>query len=141
MVEYYELDGSQRQLPDFGALAPTTREIADRVHDRIGARREHFGLRFRGYMSVPETGVYGFHLSSDDGSRLLVGGELLVDNDGVHGTRERSGYVALRAGLHPIELRFFQGAGGVSLKLEMDGPDMEKQEAPGRVLFHDTRRY
>jgi hypothetical protein len=140
LVEYYEQDGSWRQLPDFGTLAAAGSEVADRIHHAIGGREEHFGLRFRGYISVPVTGVYGFHLSSDDGSRLYLAGETIVDNDGIHGTRERWGYAALEAGTHPIEVHFFQGAGGVSLGLTIDGPGLEKQDVPGRLLFHLERR-
>ncbi|UCC71996.1 MAG: chitobiase/beta-hexosaminidase C-terminal domain-containing protein [Gemmatimonadota bacterium] len=139
-VEHYMLDGSWSRLPDFDALTPAARQTTDRVHRTIAGRTDYYGLRFRGYIAVPETGVYGFYLSSDDGSRLLVGGEPVVDNDGIHGTRERSGYVALGAGRHPVEVLFFQGAGGASLRLEIDGPGLERQEVPRRFLFHDSRR-
>jgi len=140
LVERYEQDGSWRRLPDFKTLVPVASETADRVHHAIGDRDEHYGLRFRGYVSVPQTGVYGFHLSSDDGSRLYLADEMIVDNDGIHGTRERSGYVALQAGFHPIEIQFFQGAGGVGLTLELDGPGMQKAEVTAQLLSHDGRR-
>jgi hypothetical protein len=140
LVERYEQDGSWRRLPDFETLVPVASEITDHVHHAIGDREEYFGLRFRGYLSVPQTGVYGLHLSSDDGSRLYLASEMIVDNDGIHGTRERSGYLALEAGPHPIEIEFFQGAGGVSLGLAIDGPDLEKQEVPANLLSHDGRQ-
>jgi hypothetical protein len=38
-----------------------------------------------------------------------------VDNDGFHGDEQRTGMIALRAGLHPITVRYFQGTGGASL--------------------------
>jgi hypothetical protein len=140
LVDYYEQDGSWRRLPDFETLTPTATEVSDRIDHAIGGRDEYYGLRFRGYISVPQTGVYGFHLSSDDGSRLYLAGDMIIENDGIHGTRERSGFVALQAGFHPIEIRFFQGAGGIGLMLEMDGPGMEKQELPARLLFHHEPR-
>jgi hypothetical protein len=80
--------------------------------------------------------VYGFHLSSDDGSRLAVDGAVLIDNDGIHGDRRRSGYVALEAGLHSLELVFFQGRGGVALALGLEGPGMEEQPIPAGLLRH-----
>jgi hypothetical protein len=140
VVERYEQDGGWRRLPDMATLVPVASEVTDRIHHAIGPREEHYGLRFRGYISVPQTGVYGFHLSSDDGSRLYLAGDAIVDNDGIHGTRERSGYVALEAGTHPIEVHFFQGAGGASLGLAIEGPDLERQEAPGQLLFHRAGR-
>ncbi len=135
-VDVYEQPGDWRALPDFDALTPIETIVADRIGLDMTDQRENFGLRFRGVVVVPTTGVYGFHLSSDDGSRLTVGGEILVDNDGVHGDRLRSGYVALTHGAHEIELVFFQGRGGVALSLRLDGPGFEEQEIPAAMLRH-----
>jgi hexosaminidase len=44
---------------------------------------------------------------------------MVVDHDGFHGADERTGMVALRAGLHPVTIRFFQGEGGVALELKV----------------------
>jgi hexosaminidase len=136
LVEYYEQDGDWRALPDFDALTPAGSSVVTSVDLTAAPSRESFGLRFRGFISVAEDGVYGFHLTSDDGSRLLVGGDKIVDNDGVHGARERSGYIALGAGLHPMEVIFFQGGGGVALTFELDGPGFERRVVNGNVLFH-----
>ncbi len=136
-VDVYEHDGSWRALPPFDSLSALATKVANRVDLSAAPRDEDFGLRFRGFIRVPEDGVYGFHLASDDGSRLVIAGEVVVDNDGIHGARERSGYVALGAGLHPVELVFFQGRGGVALTLHYDGPGFERRELDHDVLFHD----
>ena len=135
-VEYYEYEGDWDELPDFDSLTALNTGVALRVDLSTAAREENFGLRFRGFVDLPQDGVYGFYLTSDDGSRLLVDGEELLDNDGVHGAREESGYVALAAGLHPIDLVFFQGRSGQGLSLEVDGPGMERQEAGGGLFVH-----
>ena len=54
----------------------------------------------------------------------------------MHGTRERQGAAALEKGLHRISLAFFQGAGGQSLKVLVEGPSMEKTEIPAGILYH-----
>ncbi|MFC1640264.1 PA14 domain-containing protein, partial [Gemmatimonadota bacterium] len=136
LVEYFEQDGSWRELPEFESLNANNTTVAQTVDLVLAPSSENFGLRFRGFVNVPADGVYGFHVTSDDGSRLFVDGEQVVDNDGVHGARERSGYVALEAGKHPIELVFFQGRGGVALTFEYDGPGFEKRVVEGEVLFH-----
>jgi hypothetical protein len=136
-LDTFESDSLWRRLPDFGALTPASTAIALRVDHRLGDRDEYFGLRFEGYIDVPQTGVYGFYLTSDDGSRLLIDGQVVADNDGIHGARERSGFVALEAGTHSLELQFFQGAGGVSLTLAFDGPGIDKRGIPAEMLFHD----
>ncbi len=135
-LEYYETAEEWERTPDFGALEVAETAISAAVDWRMGDRDEYFALRFNGYIDVPETGVYGFHLTSDDGSKLFIGGEQVVDNDGIHGAVERSGHVALQAGLHRFELRFFQRAGGVALALEVDGPDFERSELPPDWLRH-----
>ncbi len=78
----------------------------------------NYALVFTGFVRVPRPGIWRFRLSSDDGSRLWIGDQLVVDNDGLHGDRERTGQVALRAGLHPLRVAFFQLGGGRTLRLE-----------------------
>lgn len=71
------------------------------------------GLIFDGYIAIPADGIYSFYTYSDDGSTLRVGGRLAVDNDGLHSRMMRCGQVALRRGVHPIEIRYFDTNGGV----------------------------
>ena len=75
-------------------------------------------IRFTGYLRVPDDGLYEFALTSDDGSSMDVGDRMVVNNDGFHGEEERTGMIALRAGLHPMTVRYFQGTGGASLSLK-----------------------
>ena len=66
---------------------------------------------------MPSDGVYEFMLVSDDGSVLSVGGEIVVDNDGMHSETEKTGMIALARGLHPLEVSYMQGGGGASLRV------------------------
>jgi signal transduction histidine kinase len=61
--------------------------------------------------------------------------EVLVNNDGVHGTWERSGSTYLAAGLHPIRVEWFNARAGSKLTVEYQGPGLPRQKIPGRVLF------
>lgn len=72
----------------------------------------NIGLVIDGYIRVPEDGIYGFVLSSDDGSMLYIDGKVAVDNDGEHSTVIKSASRALRAGYHRIEVRYFDHNGG-----------------------------
>ena len=83
---------------------------------------EGFGLRFRGYLSVPEDGVYTFRLTSDDGATLRFGGATILDHDGPHAASEKEGQVALSRGFHPLEVMYFQAGGGKALRLEWAAP-------------------
>jgi hypothetical protein len=69
--------------------------------------------------------VYTFALTSDDGSRLFIDGEVVVDNDGLHGAEERRGDIALAAGWHAIRVEWFNKSGGAELVLAMGAGDAE----------------
>ncbi len=115
--EYHE--ARVRSVRGLDSLAPLRRGTVDRVARRGDERAELFGIRFTGFLVVPEDALYEFSLTSDDGSTMEVGGQVVVDNDGFHGADERTGMVALRAGAHPVTIRFFQGEGGVALDLRV----------------------
>ncbi len=77
-----------------------------------------FGLRFNGYIEVPETGIYSFFFTCDDGGVLYIDGEPIVDNDGQHSPVLKSGQAALEKGMHPFRLDFIEAGGGYTLKLQ-----------------------
>jgi len=85
---------------------------------------------------VLKDGVYKFYVASDDGSRLYIGRDLVVDNNGLHGSEEVIGRIALGAGVHPISVGFFQKSGGVDFEVSYSGRNMEKQPIPASSLFH-----
>lgn len=70
---------------------------------------EDFAIRFRGKLAVATPGEWRFWLYSDDGSKLFIDGKLVVDNDGIHAPRLEGGRVKLTAGMHPVEIQYFQG--------------------------------
>jgi len=76
-----------------------------------------WGLKFTGFIEVPETGIYTFYLNSDDGAVLHIADRLVVDNDGMHSPREKAGQVALQKGAHPFALDYIDGGGGGALEL------------------------
>ncbi|MDR0499325.1 MAG: alpha-L-fucosidase [Holophagales bacterium] len=102
---------------------------------RLAKREEHFGLRFQGYIVIPTTGVYTFHTTSDDGSALWIDGAKIVDNDGLHGPKEKSGIVALEKGLHTIRLDYFQATGGAELIVHWHGRDVPRKQIGDNFLM------
>jgi alpha-L-fucosidase len=97
-------------------------------------RESRFAMRFQGYIRVPATGVYRFFVRSDDGSRMWVGETLLVDNDGLHSSRELSAPVALEQGWHPITVAMFEQSGGFELDVAWSGPGLARQRVPTGAL-------
>ena len=124
-VEQYE--GGWQSLHDLPSRTPIGRTTADRVDAGPRSRDEHCALVFEGFLRARETGVHTLHLESDDGSRLHLDGELVIDNDGLHGAIERSIQLPLAAGWHPIRLEWFNATGGLELSLEIEGPGIPRR--------------
>jgi hypothetical protein len=134
LVSYYE--GEWESLPDFDSLTPIFEEVASIPTHSIRNQDDHYGLRFTGQITVDTSGVYTFMLASDDGSRLTLGGEVLIDNDGLHGTVELSAEVELEAGAHDIQIDYFEATGGQSLELSYAAPGSSLQVVPVSVFSH-----
>jgi len=67
------------------------------------------GIVYRGYVSITSDDIYRFYLKSDDGARMYVDGQLVVENDGLHTLFEDSGFLPLKAGYHSFRIEYFQG--------------------------------
>src|SRR5690606_16193297 len=72
-----------------------------------------------------------------DGSKLYIDGTQIVNNDGDHGSQERSGSVTLTAGFHQIQVLFYENGGGEALEVRYQGPSISKQLIPFSILFGD----
>lgn len=83
----------------------------------------YFGFVFEGYIWINNPGNYTFTTNSDDGSKLWINDQQVVDNDGRHGRQDREGSVNLSAGRHKIKVAFFQANQGYGLDVSYRGPD------------------
>ena len=70
---------------------------------------ENFAIRFRGKLAIETPGKYTFTLNADDGAQLYINQNLVVNNDGIHSPRSRRASRTLTAGMHNIEIHYFQG--------------------------------
>ena len=134
-LAYACYEGHFQKLPNFDELEAVADGIAGTFDLGTRKRDDDFAMTFTGYVEVPADGTYTFYLSSDDGSKLLIGSELVVDNDGLHAASEKSGQVILKTGKHPIRVEFFQAAGGRALQVSYEGPSVTKQAIPASALW------
>jgi alpha-L-fucosidase len=140
-LEVEAREGTFTQAPGLAGATRTERSrTATAIDVSPRTRDTNFALRFSGFLRVPESGVYRFWLRSDDGSRMWLGDDLLIDNDGPHGARELSAFVALEAGLHPVTVTMFQGDGGFDLAVAWTPPGARKSPLPAAVLWHGEGR-
>ena len=138
-IKYSYYQGNWENLPDFNIIEPETSGTLDNFSTQPASQKEYFGFKFIGFIEVPEDALYKFYLASDDGSQLFIGDTLVVDNDGLHGSRVEMGRIALQAGLHPITVLYFQRTGGMDFEVSISGPNMEKQIIPASMLFYTLK--
>ena len=124
-LKYYE--GSFGRCSDLSAATPKTVGSSDGIPDQLPQRDNNYGLILTGLIEIPTNGTYTFWTTSDDGTTLQVGDRVVVENDGTHAPRERSGTIELKQGLQAFELRFFQGGGGAELKVAWGGPGFSRK--------------
>ena len=92
---------------------------------------------WKGFLRIDDPAEYAFVDSSDDGSWIFVDGELLLDNGGTHGASERTSVLKpFAAGLHALEVRYFDAGGGAALHVGLKKRGgVELDLAP--MLVHD----
>ena len=134
-LQYSYFEGAWGQLPDFSDLKPLDQGITQNIDLTMKKRGADYGLVLKGYLQVPETGVYQFLLTSNDGSKMIISGKTL-DNDGLHGMEGKSMDIALAKGLHPVEIQYFQAGGGDGLKLEWKTEGKDFTVVGKSYLFH-----
>jgi hexosaminidase len=133
---YAYADGVFASADDVTTVPPTRTGVVDRVALRGDEAPEKYGVHLRGYVRVPQDALYTFYLACDDGGRLRIDGELVVDHDGQHDATEKAGQVALRTGYHTFDIVYFQAGGGAALRLSASAPNLSKREVPADWLVH-----
>ena len=128
--------GEFNELPDFPALRSAfTRNTSEVIHT-LARKDSFFAIDFDGYLLIPADDVYGLSLISDDGSRLILNGNEIIRNDGIHGLKEEGGYFPLSKGYHKFRVEYFQREGGLGLKLLIEVPGHQKSVVPDPWFFH-----
>lgn len=97
--------------------------------------RDRFSIRYQGSILIETADTYTFYTSSDDGSKLFIDGTEVVDNDGAHGVRERSGTLFLNAGFHTLTVLFFERTGGEFLSVSYQSGTITKTQIPFSIIF------
>lgn len=107
-----------------------------------GLNTENFSVRWTGQIKAPVSGDYVFRTWSDDGVRLWVNDELIIDNWTLHGTTlDVSSAVALEADtMYDIRFEFYERGGGEVAILEWQYPGQSAQVIPQGSLFPAVTR-
>lgn len=75
-----------------------------------------FSMIWTGRFIPEKTGLYQFVLNSDDGSRLYLGGERVINHWGDHAAHEKWGEIRLEAGKEmPVKIEYYENRGDASI--------------------------
>jgi alpha-D-xyloside xylohydrolase len=82
-------------------------------------------------MTMPEDGEYEIGGEGDDGVRVWLDGQLVVDDWGIHAMRFRGKTLSFRKGQRvSLKIEYFQGAGERGLRLAWRTPSQRAGSAP-----------
>ncbi len=98
---------------------------------------DQFSVRWTGEIEAPASGSYTFHVFSDDGVRLWVNGQLVLDRwFDQWGPEAASAAITLEPGRrYPVKVEHYESAGGAELHLSWSGPSTPKQTVPKARLY------
>jgi regulation of enolase protein 1 (concanavalin A-like superfamily) len=95
-----------------------------------------FSVRWSGFVQPQYSETYTFYTTSDDGVRLWVNGQQIINNWTIHGATENSGSIALSAGQkYDLRLEFYENAGDAVARLAWSSNSQAKQVIPQARLF------
>ena len=95
-----------------------------------------FSARWTGQVETPFSQTYTFYTVSDDGVRLWVNGQLLIDNWTDHAPTENSGTITLSAGQrYNLQMDFYENGGGAVAQLSWSSPSIAKEIIPQSQLY------
>ncbi|MEN1784021.1 MAG: PA14 domain-containing protein [Bacteroidota bacterium] len=139
--EFYDLAPPGRtvdNIPTTGALSAgvfNSFDVDDLQNAVDPGDTNQFSIRYTGNIIISTADTYTFYTVSDDGSKVFIDGIEVVDNDGNHGPRERSGTIFLTQGVHTIEVLFYEDGGGEILTVSYSSATITKQALPFSILF------
>nr|WP_234319980.1 PA14 domain-containing protein [Streptomyces sp. SBT349] len=123
------------QTPNVDKLMPT---IDWQSTEDFGVS-DNFVSQVIANINVPEAGDYAFRLISDDGSRLLIDGQLVIDHDGLHSAEPKDGSIQLASGYHALEIDYFEQSADQVLSLQWRPPGAaDFSVVPNSVLSTDA---
>lgn len=135
-LQYELYEGKFGKVADLEGKTATKSGMINAVKIPENTTFETFGMMFKAYLNIPKDGIYAFRLNSDDGSVLWIDGNVIVDNDGEHSNAPKTGYVALKAGLHAVKIGYFEAGGAEALGLQWALQGRAFQNVPNDAWKH-----
>lgn len=127
MVSVYDIPSNTVKMP---AIADKTKPKYAGIlanFDNISGSdfkglEDNFAIKAKGYLKIDSAGTYLFHIWSDDGSKVYIEDQMILDNDGLHGAEYKEAALTLNKGYYAFRIEYFQGSGGRFLSFNWKKP-------------------
>ena len=105
-----------------------------------GISVDHFSVRWTGTVQAQFNENYSFYTRTDDGVRLWVNGQLIVDEWIDQAPTEWSGSITLASGQkYPMTMEYYEYGGGAAAQLSWSSPSTAKTIIPQSQLYPTYR--
>jgi hypothetical protein len=95
-----------------------------------------YSVRWTGSVEAPATGTYTFTGRTDDGVRLWVNGQLIIDYWNLRAVAESSGSITLTGGQrYSIKMEYYNSPVYGTAQLYWTGPNLARQIVPQKYLY------
>ncbi len=132
-VSYTYYEGKFKSLKDTASAVKAGKGNMKEISIQGALSEDGFAYDFRTYLKIPDKGVYLFQTRSDDGSKLYVDGQLIVDND--HDMVYKSGKTALEAGFHELRVLYYEDDRRQHLEVGFSDKHKDYESIPGQMLY------
>lgn len=139
--DYY--NGTELTEPTLMTRTDSTIDFSYSGNDELltGKLNNNFSVRWTGRIMPRYSESYTITTMTDDGIRVWIDNNILIDNWTNHGGTEDNGTINLDAGkLYDIKIEFFQGGGGGGMQLFWSSASQEKELVPKSQLYPLTFR-
>ncbi|MCF2502107.1 PA14 domain-containing protein [Dyadobacter sp. CY107] len=136
-LNYSYFEGAYRRLIEIDTATVQEKGIIGTLDvSKVQKRADHFAVYYSGLIDIPQEGSYTFFTNSNDGSKLIIDGQLVVNNDGLHAFREVRGNIILAKGLHTIAIQYFDNTTDQGLELYYNTEVSLKRKVPNSWFFY-----
>jgi hypothetical protein len=138
-LKYSLYEGTWDHLPDFKNLKPLQTGIADSLFSFSKLPvKANFGCVFEGYIEIEEDGYYLFATVTENGARLYLGNEIIIDENAIHSSETAGSFIVpLERGFYPVRLEYFQKDGDADLQFVYLKPGTDNPvPIPPGYMYH-----
>ncbi len=100
----------------------------------LGGQQQEYSVRWQATLPDLAAGDYSFAVTSDDGARLFVDDDLLIDDWNEHPLTTNSATTTLSGVTHRLVLEYFQASGPAEVRLAWTPPGGSQTIVPASAL-------